>query len=290
MAARARGTFTRPGPVVVTTDEGVVARHKPQGRGGGPEPLAPPNNNPRCKIHHLLIMSSFLMNGIFLMRDPWMSEIKKTMIVSSNDDHHQVAFEEESIPLQIYPLIKEMGSGWGNMDKDIPLLFRNASGTRSLIVDVGLDQGQEFFEAADKGFELVGIEPNPRTFRKLSRRCQKNRARYCIAIPEITAVDLPLQRKPGFSYLLNIALGVKRDVLLFYPHGPVGTFLKLNETLGWEQKVKNVTVLPLDDIIQENVYFTRSMCKALNRWYWTVLGIYSYSIPYDNSLSKWIVN
>ena len=231
------------------------------------------------------------MNGIFLMRDPWMSEIKKTMIVSSNDDHHQVAFEEESIPLQIYPLIKEMGSGWGNMDKDIPLLFRNASGTRSLIVDVGLDQGQEFFEAADKGFELVGIEPNPRTFRKLSRRCQKNRARYCIAIPEITAVDLPLQRKPGFSYLLNIALGVKRDVLPFYPDGPVGTFLKLNETLGWEQKVKNVTVLPLDDIIQENVYLYKIDVQGFESM---VLdgsrNLFLQHIPYDNSLSKWIVN
>jgi hypothetical protein len=82
---------------------------------------------------------------------------------SSTSPVHKESHIDQDIPLQIYPLLKEMGSGWSNMDVP-PLLNRNGSASISLIVDVGLDKGDEFFFAVDKGFEVVGIDANPHSF------------------------------------------------------------------------------------------------------------------------------
>lgn len=159
----------------------------------------------------------------------------------------------EQIPLQIYPLLKEMGTGWGNMEVP-PLLDRNASGARSLIVDVGLDAGDEFFYAADKGFEVVGIDANPVRFPSLARRCRRRR-RYCISIPNVNNIKLPLERIPGKSYIINAALGKQRGILPFRVHEPLGTFVNLTENAS--NDVVNVTVLPLDELIQEDVYLLK---------------------------------
>ena len=59
-------------------------------------------------------------------------------------------------PLIIFPLLNEMGAEWYNMQPPPPLNKR-AHGSRSLIVDVGLDAGEEFFFAIENGFEVIGF-------------------------------------------------------------------------------------------------------------------------------------
>jgi len=46
-------------------------------------------------------------------------------------------------PLMIFPLLKELGSGWKNMEITPLLRGKEAFGTRSLVVDVGLDDGDD---------------------------------------------------------------------------------------------------------------------------------------------------
>ena len=58
--------------------------------------------------------------------------------------------EKEKMPLQVFPLLKELGAGWGN-GQTPPLLNRVAEGKRALIIDVGLDKGDEFFLAIKNG-------------------------------------------------------------------------------------------------------------------------------------------
>mmetsp|Transcript_8309 Transcript_8309/g.20797 ORF Transcript_8309/g.20797 Transcript_8309/m.20797 type:complete len:211 (-) Transcript_8309:639-1271(-) len=63
--------------------------------------------------------------------------------------------EKNKRPLFVFPLLKELRSGWSNMQLP-PLLQRNATGTGALIVDIGLDAGVEFFTAIETALKLSG--------------------------------------------------------------------------------------------------------------------------------------
>jgi FkbM family methyltransferase len=75
---------------------------------------------------------------------------------------------------------------------------------------------------------------------------------HCEVISDINSAQLPLKRMPGKSYLINAALGKERGVLPFHMSGAESTFASLKEN-SLDPTV-NVTVLPLDAIIQEDVY------------------------------------
>lgn len=173
---------------------------------------------------------------------------------------------KDELPLQVFPLLKEMGTGWGNM-KTPPLIERNAKGTRSLVVDVGLDNGGEFFQAIQNGFELVGLEPNPKGFPFLAGKCKKlnedptNDIR-CEVIDTVKLQEmrknqqLPLQRKPGTSYLIHAAAGKDWQELNFHVDGAVSSFsapTKSDKKEEWH----TVQVAPLQDIIQEDIYLLK---------------------------------
>ncbi len=51
--------------------------------------------------------------------------------------------------------------------------MKNATGARALIIDVGLDKGDEFFLAIANGFEVVGFEANPKSFVYLANKCSE---------------------------------------------------------------------------------------------------------------------
>ena len=183
--------------------------------------------------------------------------------------HHQQTRNKEVIqelPLLIFPLLKELRAGWSNMQPS-PLIQRNAHGTHNLIIDVGLDSGSEFFQGIDNGFEVVGFEPNPKSFPRLAKRCRKVHANNnshahtnCKVInrSKLHAMkdqhQLTLKRKTNTSYLINAAAGGQEwQTLQFHMNGAVSSFSapsKSNQTDEWE----TVQTVPIDDIIQEDVY------------------------------------
>mmetsp|Transcript_5099 Transcript_5099/g.7813 ORF Transcript_5099/g.7813 Transcript_5099/m.7813 type:complete len:358 (+) Transcript_5099:117-1190(+) len=165
----------------------------------------------------------------------------------------KVVVEEKKRPLQIFPLLKELNAGWGNMQPP-QLLNKNAHGKGALIIDVGLDAGDEFFLALNNGFEVVGFEPNPASFARLAEKC--NRIDECHVV-DLDETPLPLQRKEGHSYLINAGAGKESGVLTLKKNGPASSLTSDNNKKGKKRnKNKNaeVKVVRIDSIIQDDVY------------------------------------
>ena len=144
--------------------------------------------------------------------------------------------------------------------KTPPLIQGNAKGMRSLVVDVGLDNGVEFFQAIENGFEFLGLEPNPKGFPFLAEKCKK--LINCEVIDTVTLQEmrknkqLPLQRKPGTSYLIHAAAGKDWQELKFHMDGAVSSFsapTKSDKKEEWQ----TVQVAPLQDIIHEDIYLLK---------------------------------
>jgi FkbM family methyltransferase len=133
-----------------------------------------------------------------------------------------------------------------------PLLKRNAENTRALIVDVGLDQGEEFFYAIKQGFEMVGFEPNPVSFKTISAKCNSLEHRHRCEVVDLATVELPLKRKPRHSYLFHAGVGATRTELGIFVNAQVSTFADIEVNKN-RKKVK-VPVLPIDLVIDEDVF------------------------------------
>jgi FkbM family methyltransferase len=166
-------------------------------------------------------------------------------------EHDERSFKKR--PLMIFPLLKELGAGWHNMQ--IPaLLQKRAHGSRSLIVDVGLDEGFEFFLAIENGFEVVGFEPNPVTFPALAQKCRALNTSNCHVLENLSSLSLPLNRTPGDSYLINAAVGAVAGELELFTAGPGSSFQPHPEAKNDKSKWQKVPVVRIDDFIQEDVY------------------------------------
>ena len=170
------------------------------------------------------------------------------ILLVSSDLTSTNKMNSKKLPLQVFPLLKELRTGWGNMQVP-PLLKRDANKTRALVVDVGLDRGEEFFYAMQNGFEVVGFEPNPGSFKGLAQKCSQ--IANC-EIVDLEKVDLPLRRKPNYSYLINAGAGATRSILSLSLDGAGGSFVSL---AGNEQSQKaEVPVVRIDEIISEDVF------------------------------------
>lgn len=155
-------------------------------------------------------------------------------------------------PLQIFPLLKEFNTGIGNMV--VPeILKRDASGERVLVVDVGLDKGKEFFAALSNGFEVVGFEPNPKTFPILADKCANT---HTCHIVDLEKTPLPLMRSPGHSYLINAGVGKESATLDFSISRAVSSFTPNVEGFATAEKAR-VRVVRLDEIIMEDIYLLK---------------------------------
>jgi FkbM family methyltransferase len=161
---------------------------------------------------------------------------------------------QSQAPLQIFPLLKEMRTGWANLAIPLPLKRKVPEGMRALVVDVGLDKGDEFFFAIRQGFEVVGFEPNPVSFNNLKTLCQNGTEfkHRCVVIDDVDKVELPLQRQVGVSYLLHAGAGSERANLELSLEGPGGSFAKLDGNQKAEKAT--VPVVRVDDIISDDVF------------------------------------
>ncbi|KAL3815827.1 hypothetical protein ACHAXA_007469 [Cyclostephanos tholiformis] len=165
-------------------------------------------------------------------------------------------FERRSIkkrPLMIFPLLKELGAGWYNMQPP-PLLQKRAHGSRSLIVDVGLDKGEEFFLAIENGFEVVGFEPNPVSFPALAQKCRSLTTSTCHVLEDPSSQSLPLNRTAGDSYLVHAAVGAVAGELDLFTGGSGSSFQPNPNARNEKSKWKRVPVVRIDDFIREDVY------------------------------------
>lgn len=133
------------------------------------------------------------------------------------------------------------------------MLNKQAFDKRALIIDIGLDQGHEFFLGVKNGFEVVGLEPNPKSFPKLASRCKETV--NCTVI-DLDSTLLPLQREKGQSYLINAGAGSKKDFISMSLTGPASTMTLSNPATNPKKKAQ-VRVERIDSIIREDVYLLK---------------------------------
>jgi len=138
---------------------------------------------------------------------------------------------------------------------------KNATGTRALIVDVGLFSGKEFFGAIDNGFEVVGFEPSPESFPKLKKLC-KRKARCNVV--DLDTVSLPLQRQVGHSYLINAAAGNKQSIMSLMLKGMGSSLTKSAKMMT--MKSLDVKMVRIDDIIREDIYLLKVDTQGFDQY------------------------
>ena len=196
------------------------------------------------KIHMVAVCLGALLTGYLLGNKGQISVLFSAKPGSTDQQR----------PLMVSPLLKELNCGWGNME--IPnLIKKNASFTRSLVVDIGLDAGEEFFHAVDAGFEVIGFEANPESFQNLATKCGETAT--CKVVENIDQISLPLEREPGMSYLIQSAVGKERGTVDFFPDGPTSTSFDMPVDVMNTSRVIQVSVISLDEVIQEDVYLLK---------------------------------
>lgn len=201
-------------------------------------------------VLYLALVVSMLANIISFSQ--WMNSVLSTT-GSSQQKCTPVVQNHEPPPLQVFPLLKELHAGWQNMETP-PLLNKNATGTRSLIVDLGLDGGKEFFVSMANGFEVVGLEPSPVTFPKLAKQCAAIPNDKCVVINDVHKIALPLSRAEGVSYLINAGAGEVDSEMVLHLNGPMSTFSNFTKDSKHSQ---TVPIIRIDKLIQEDVYLLK---------------------------------
>eukprot|EP00531_Pseudo-nitzschia_arenysensis_P015411 CAMPEP_0116125812 /NCGR_PEP_ID=MMETSP0329-20121206/6005_1 /TAXON_ID=697910 /ORGANISM="Pseudo-nitzschia arenysensis, Strain B593" /LENGTH=352 /DNA_ID=CAMNT_0003619867 /DNA_START=184 /DNA_END=1242 /DNA_ORIENTATION=- len=212
----------------------------------------PKNNRKpvRSKPSILWCFLTFLLGYIAGVQNPMCDVVNnKTLEVRTESMEMLATPKAKKRPLQIFPLLKDLSCGWSK-NQIPPLLKKNAKGQRSLVVDIGLDDGAEFFKSIGNGFEAVGMEPNPEQFPKLKKKCDKYPT--CNII-DLQTAELPLKREPGQSYLINAGAGSTKGIVKFASQGPVSTIVA-DEALNEKQTITEVPVVRVDSIIDEDIY------------------------------------
>lgn len=157
----------------------------------------------------------------------------------------------EKLPLKVFPFLHELGAGWSNMQQS-PLMQRDASKVDATVIDIGLDKGVEFFDALKRGFNVIGLEPNPKSFKWLAEKCRTYFPNKVVVIDDVKNMDRPLRRLPGKSYLLHAGAGANETELQFNLEKNLGTFVNIdafkNSAKAW------VPVVPIDSIVDEDIF------------------------------------
>ena len=136
-----------------------------------------------------------------------------------------------------------------------PLLnVTKSQGLNKVVVDIGLDAGDEFFAALASGYSVYGIEANPLTIASgLRTKCESATAYKCVYVNAETITE-PLPPIANGGYLIEGGAGSARGTMNMSLSGPGSSFVEVAP--GVEAPTyKSVTVLPVSEIVQADVFF-----------------------------------
>ena len=128
-------------------------------------------------------------------------------------------------------------------------------GLGKVVVDIGLDDGAEFFTAISNNYSVYGFEANPHTLFRLKKRCARMGAERCEYVhPGDGSFPLPPKRAGG--YLIGAGAGAM-DGLFNFSLAGAQTSMVDEPLRGAQQGVASVRVLPLGAVVQADVYFLK---------------------------------
>jgi len=154
-----------------------------------------------------------------------------------------------SVP-QVFNFIKELKCRSGHMN--VPLILQE-NGAGKVVVDIGLDAGEEFFAALESGYSVYGFEANPISCVELRKKCEAATSYKCIYV-NADNITQPLPPIPNGGYLIEGAVGSTRGIMEMSLAGP-GSSLVETAPGTVMPTYKNVTILPVSDVVNTNVYF-----------------------------------
>ena len=159
---------------------------------------------------------------------------------------------------QIYNFMKEFGNREHNLDVPKILKTDKAYGKGKVVVDIGLNDGLEFFAAIDSGYSAYGFEANPVSAAILRKKCEQydgQNATSPFKCTYINAADIKghLQPSPFNSYLIEGGAGSIRTVLNMSISGHGSSFVEIAPDKR-DSQFKMVTVIPVSDVVDVDVY------------------------------------
>lgn len=198
-----------------------------------------------CSISFLIGRNT---SSIPLVTD-WNNAVATTKAASATDtpSNHQ---NTTCVTPQVFNFIKELHCRSDHME--VPSVLQQ-NGAGKVVVDIGLHEGKEFFAALESGYSVYGFEANPISCDKLRKACEAANSYKCVYM-HADNITMPLPPIPNGGYLIEGGAGSKKAIMPMSLSGP-GSSLVENAPSVKTPMYKNVTILPVSDVVSTNVYF-----------------------------------
>ncbi|KAL7524813.1 hypothetical protein ACHAWF_001097 [Thalassiosira exigua] len=155
-------------------------------------------------------------------------------------------------PPKIYNFVKELKCRDGHMS--IPPLLQ-MPGHGKVVVDIGLDAGDEFFVALEAGYSVYGFEANPLTAVTLRKKCEMATEYKCVYVDGAN-ITKPLTPIPNGGYLIEAGAGESDGMMNMSLSGPGSSFVEDSLMVKpGSEAYKMVRILPVSNVVDTDVFF-----------------------------------
>lgn len=157
-------------------------------------------------------------------------------------------------PPQIFNFVKEFNCR-GNHLSTPPLL--KMPGHNKVVVDIGLDLGNEFFAALEAGYSVYGFEANPLTAANLRTRCEAATTYKCVYVDGAN-ITRPLPPIPNGGYLIEAGAGESEGEMDMLLDSSGSSFVEVSphfKNKPETAKFRTVRVLPVSNVVDADVFF-----------------------------------
>ncbi|KAL7490368.1 hypothetical protein ACHAWX_000250 [Stephanocyclus meneghinianus] len=159
---------------------------------------------------------------------------------------------------QVYNFMKEFGNREHHLDVPKVLRVGLNEGKGKVVVDIGLNDGQEFFAAIDSGYSVYGFEANPVAAAVLRKKCEgyDGKSHGSLRCIFVNAADIkgPIDPSPFTSYLIEGGAGSAKSELNMSISGPGSSFVEVAPDAP-SPEFKIVNIVPVSHVVDADVYF-----------------------------------
>jgi FkbM family methyltransferase len=154
--------------------------------------------------------------------------------------------------------MKEFGGREHHLDVPKILVQSDLNyGKGKVVIDIGLNDGQEFFAAINSGYTVYGFEANPVSVEALRKTCEEydGKTHGVLKCIYVNAKDISehMPPSPFTSYLIEGGAGSSSTVLNMSIAGPGSSFVEDAPTKA-DNLYKMVTIIPVHKVADADVY------------------------------------
>lgn len=243
-------------------------------RGTSGQELSPEENRRLCRREKIVFLAGVLIGFVFdkvtylfdsplsftnystfdvktSLRDKRLKVLSTATNSSRNGEENLNDPMDPTSTPQVFNFIKELQCRDGHMD--VPPLLK-LPGQNKVVVDIGLDAGDEFFASLESGYSVYGFEANPITVQTLRRRCENEQKRFKCVYVNAANITQPLPPIHRGGYLIEGGAGSVKTEMNMSLAGPGSSFVEDSPTKK-NPGHSMVTILPVSDVVDTDVFF-----------------------------------